>query len=154
MKDLKKGIQSSIFLVKLLMAYVVTFCLLPIIAFIADLGDLESEEECWNSDLELSLILCLPLFCVIIAAFCHFRRMPILAVITVLIALFHIFDTLGWYFSDAGFLKNFPPGFEVDLSFLNISILALTWAVPFVVIYLVWRFWLHKGQSKSVTSAA
>jgi len=144
MKDLKEDIHSSIFPLKLLIAYVVSYCLLPTIAFLADFGDLEGEEETWNADLELSLILCLPLLWVIISAVWHFRRMPIFAVIVILIAMLHIGDTLGWYFSDDGFINGFPPGFELSYSPLGCLITAMVWAVPFIVIYLVWRFWPRK----------
>ena len=140
MKDVKEGTRGSVFPIKLLMAYVVSFCLLPTIGFFADFGNLEGEEELWNSDLEFSLILCVPLLCVIILALWKFRRMPIFAVIMILIAMLHIGDTLAWYFSDAAFLK-YPPGFELDLSFLGISITALIWTIPFIVTYFVWLLW-------------
>jgi hypothetical protein len=141
MKNLRDGIQGSVFPVKLLMAYIVSYCLLPTVAFFADFGNLEGEEESWNSDLEFSLILCIPLLCVILVAVWKFRKMPIFAVIMILIAMCHIGDTLGWYFSDTGFIKNFPPGLELDLSLSGCLIAALVWALPFVITFVVWLFW-------------
>ena len=141
MRALKESRPGSIFPLKLFIVYVVSYCLLSTIAFFADFGDLEGEEETWNADLELSLILCLPLLWVIISAVWHFKRMPIFAAIMILIAMFPIGDTLGWYFSDDGFIKGFPPGFELSYSPLGCLIAALVWCVPFFITYLIWRFW-------------
>ena len=65
---MKEGIHSSIFPVKLLMAYIVSFCLWPTITFWLDFGDQKGEIEGWNSVLEISLIFCVPLLWVIYAA--------------------------------------------------------------------------------------
>jgi len=128
------------FPLKLLIAYVVSFSLWPTLVFFAEESDNQRLIiEAWNADLEFCLILCIPLLWVIIAAVWHFRRMPVFAVIMILIAMWHIGDTLALYFS-----ASFNPESTFDLQILNCLIAALIWAVPFVVIYLVWRFWPRK----------
>ena len=39
---------------------------------------------------------------------------------------------------------GFDHEFDLDLPLLNCLIAALVWVAPFVVIYLVWRFWPRK----------
>jgi hypothetical protein len=139
MKDLKRGTHSSIFPVKLLMAYIVSFCLLPTITFWLDFGDQEGEIEGWNSVLELSLIFCVPLLWVIYVALRYSRRMPVYAVVMALIALWLVVITLIDYYQ-----QGFDNRLDLDLQLLNCLIAALVWVVPFVVTYLVWRFWPRK----------
>jgi len=138
MKDLKGDHQSSIFPVKLLMAYVVSFSLLFTISVFAE-DNQGREIEGWNAELEFSLVLCVPLLWLIYSALRHSRRMPVFAVIMALIALWHVIVTLIEYCQ-----MGFDPRFDLDLALLNCLIAALVWGVPFVVIYLVWRFWPRK----------
>ena len=138
-KAARGGIRDSVFPVKLLMAYIVSFSLLLTIGFWIDFGDLEQEIEGWNSTLEFSLILCIPLLWVIYAALRYSRRMPIFAAIMALLALWHVGITLIDYWQE-----GFDDRFDLDLQLLNCLIAALVWAIPFVAIYLIWRFWPRK----------
>jgi hypothetical protein len=141
--------QGSIFPTKLLMAYIVSFCLLPTITFWLDFGDLEGEEEGWNSVLELSLIFCIPLLWVIYAALRYSRRMPVYAVIMSLIAVWLVAITLLDYYQE-----GFDDEFTLDLQLLNSLVAALIWAVPFVVSYLTWRFWPRRKRITTTITTA
>jgi len=130
--------SASLFSAKLLMLYIASYCLIPTIFFLLDFGNLEETEACWNSDLELSLILCLPLLSAVLFAVWHFRKMPVIASAVILIGLFHIGSTLRWYFSENGFVQSFEPA---SINFAGLIVTALIWAIPFATVYLTWRFW-------------
>jgi len=148
MKDLKGDIQSSLFPVKLLMAYVVcvSLCQLIFAIQISDSDNIGRWEDVWNGVLGRCLVLCIPLLGVILSAIWCFRRMPVFAVILILAALGHIGTTL-WFYICFGF----DPRFNINLQPLYFLRGALVFAVPFIVIYLVWFFW---PSVKRVTQSA
>jgi hypothetical protein len=133
--------HGSIFPLKLLMAYVVFVSLNHLIFAIkiSDSDNIGRWENVWNWTLGWSLVLCVPLFGVITSALWHFRKMPVFAVIMILAALWHIGTTL-WFYICFGF----DPRFNTDPQPLYFFRAALICAVPFVVVYLVWRFWPRK----------
>jgi len=141
MKDLKGNIHSSIFPLKLLMAYVVAVSLEHLIFAIqiSDPDYIGRWVDVWNGILGWCLVLCIPLFGVIISAIWYFRRMPVFAVVMILAALWPIGTTLWFYI-----IFGFDSRFDINLHPLYFLSGALVFAVPFVVIYLLWRFWPQK----------
>jgi hypothetical protein len=135
---MKGNHHSSIFPLKLLMVYVV-FVSLDHLIFAIQISDpdyIGRWEDVWNWTLCWCLVLCIPLFGVILSAIWCFRRMPVFAVIMILVALWPIGTTL-WFYICFGF----DPQFDINLQPLHFLRGALVFAVPFIIIYLIWRFW-------------
>jgi hypothetical protein len=150
MKDLKEGIQDSVFPVKLFCSYVLFF---TFVTGIIDgpIAGLLSLGFPYPEDYALSfadmLALTPALLTVIFLVLWNFRRMFIFAILAGCIALWFIW--IIWESYRPGFDTDFPNNFEP----WGLLYAGLFFAVPFVVIYLVWRFWPRRGQSKPTTAA-
>jgi hypothetical protein len=137
MKDLRGGVRNSVFPVKLFIIYVLS------LTFVTGMvnGPLnpgspgpEDYAESFAWMLTLSPALLIVIFLVV----WNFRRMPIF---TTMAASFAIW--LTWEIREAywpGFDTDFPNYFRL-WDFLDAD---LIFVVPFVLIYLVWRFWPRK----------
>jgi hypothetical protein len=143
MKDLKEGIQGSVFPVKLLMAYVISVSLDHLIFTIqiSDPDYIGRWVDVWNWTLGWGLILCVPLLGVILSAIWYFRRMPIFAVVMILVALWPMGTALWFYF-----ITGFDPRFDLNMQPLNFLRGSIVFAIPFVVVYLAWRFWQRRKR--------
>ncbi len=133
---MKPAIQSSIFPIKLLMAYVFTVSNLPVLDYLSIWDNCEAFDESWNLWLIWDLIFCIPFLGIVFLAIRHFRKMPIFASFMIFAAYWYIWDTLCNYLS-MGFREDMDIGLQ-PLGFF--SILAV-FAIPFIVIYLIWLFW-------------
>ena len=146
---MKVNHHGSIFPLKLLMAYVVCISLYQLIFAIqiSDSDYIGRWEDVWNWVLGRCFVLCIPLFWVMFSAIWCFRGMPVFAVIMILAALWHIGTTL-WFYICFGF----DPRFNINLQPLYFLRGALVFAVPFVVIYLVWFFWSRRKRITESTA--
>lgn len=141
MKDLKGSTRDSIFPVKLFIIYVllltfVTGMVDGPLDFIFGLG-FPHPEDAFESFAEM-LALSPALLIVIFLVIWYFRRMPIFAWPTSLMALWLIW--VIWDSYSPGFDTDFPN----DLNTLGFIEAPFKLAIPFVVIYLVWYFWPRK----------
>ena len=116
--------RNSVFPVKLFITYVLslTFCIVA--------GD----SPYYDMQLAYCLALCPALFIVIFLIVWNFRSMPIFSIgagsIALFLAIFDRYDPSRL----TDYSINFGPlaGFSASL------------AVPFIIIYLIWRFWPRK----------
>jgi len=143
---LKKGNADSKFPVRLLIVYLLCITSLPTLTVMGDFNNLEATEEEWNWVIGWSYLLIGPLLAALYLAFRNFRRMPVLAIVTALFALFHVATTI----SDYGFIPKYVPdvrfGFDestgaVDLSISSYLQFSATLAIPFLIVNFLWRFW-------------
>jgi hypothetical protein len=127
----------SLFPFKLILGYVVAFCLVPDILYCFDSQSGQLTSALWNSELLLSLLLCVPLAVVIGVAAWLFPRMPYFCGACILASLLMITDAAGTYLT-----RGFDPHFEIGLGRFNwagLCILFFILAVPFLISYFVWR---------------
>jgi len=123
------------------MAYVVSVSLfhLSFVIQISDPDYIGRFVDVWNGILGRSLLLSIPLLGVILSAIWLFRKMPIFAVVMILLALSSI-GTASWLY----FTIGFDPRFDLDLQPHYFLRGALIFAVPFILTYFAWRFWPRK----------
>src|ERR1700677_4126383 len=132
-----KNAKSSMLPLRLLLLYILLISLVPTITFWLDFGNLEESGADQNWLLFWSLILSVPLFIGGILTVKSFRRIWILGSIFLTFAVFHLSTTALLYFS-SGFISS--PA-EYNLAPLYFLRFALVTAIPFVALYLSWRFW-------------
>ena len=124
MKDLKRKHQGSVFPVKLFSTYVLLLA-----------SVIENEDRpYYSASFPYGLALSPALVIVILLGIWNFRSMPIFAALWSCIALLLIWENL----------ETYSPRFAADFQPLALLELALVFAVPFVVIYFIWRFWPRK----------
>lgn len=141
---LKHNPVNSKFPVQILIAYLLCIASLPTLVVISDFGNLEATEEEWDWAIGWSYILIGPVLAALYLALRNFRRMPVLATFTALFALFHVATTIIEY----GFIPKCVPdirfGFDestgmVDLSISSYLQFSAMLAVPFLIVYFLWK---------------
>jgi len=148
MKDLKEN--SYLFPLRLLLLYVLSVGVLPTIDFWLDFGDMEATEEGWDTILVFSVIVSVPLVAASWAGIRNLKRLPILAVLLTLFTAFHLCTT-GLLCAD-GFLGE--PYSDSGLSAYAFERYAETFAIfamPFIAIYIAWRFWPQRRNGLTVS---
>jgi hypothetical protein len=149
---LKNGATDSKFPVRLLIVYLLCIASLPTLVFMDDFDNLEATEEDWNWVIGWSYLLIGPVLAALFLAVRNFRNMRVLAIFTALFALFHVVTTI----CDYGFIPRFVPdirfGFDdstgtVDLSIFSYLLFSVMFAVPFFIVYFLWRFWPWRRAS-------
>lgn len=139
---MKAPAKASKLPLRLLLIYVLFICSAPTVMVWMDFDSVESAIEDWNWELGWSLILSIPLFICGLLAAINFRKIQILAAIFLLFASIHIFSTAEMYYS-----TGFDTRFDIDLSPLYFLRFALIVAIPFLLVYLFWRFWPWKRSA-------
>lgn len=145
MKTVQEGNRSSIFQVKLLTVFVLSFLfargivdgpLDPGFPYPEDYAESYAEMVAFSPALLI----------VIFLAVWNFRRMHIFATLAGSMALWLIWVIYEDYWP--GFNTDFPNSFQPSSFFVT----ALIWAIPFLIIYLIWRFWPRR-QTEGLPAA-
>ena len=144
MKDLKEGIQSSVFPVKLFVVYVLwlTFFTGLIdgpIACVFSLGAPHPEDIA--ESFAMMLALSPALLAVFILAVWNFRRIPVFGICSTGFALWLLWVIWSGYWP--GFETDFPNYFHMT----GLLFAASFFAVPFVLMFIAWRIWPHKDDN-------
>jgi hypothetical protein len=146
---LKNGKGDSKLPVRLLIFYLLCVASMPTLVVMSDFGNFEATEEEWDWVIGWSYLLIGPALTALYLAIRNFRFMPVLAVFAALFALFHIVTTV----LDYGLVPRYVPdvrfGFDedtgkVDLDIISYLRFSLILAVPFLIVYFLWRFWPRK----------
>jgi hypothetical protein len=97
-----------------------------------DFGNMEATEEDWNWVTIWSFVLCIPLAAICGLVVANFRRIPILAIGVLLFSVFHFWTT---------FAENLlpPPYSDFDLGIPEFSKTLVIFALPFILVFFVWR---------------
>lgn len=122
---------------------------MPTLVVMNDFGNFEATEEEWDWVIGWSYLLIGPALAAVYLAFRNFRFMPVLAVFAALFALFHIITTVSDYGLVPRYVPNAGFGFDeatgkVDLDIIAYLRFSLILAVPFLIVYFLWRFWPRK----------
>jgi len=139
--------QQSLVPLRLLLLYAFCIGLLPTIGFWLDFGNLEAEEEGWDSDPVFSVIVSVPLVVASWIALRNIKRLPILALLLTLFTAFHLWSTYS--LCKMGFLGTpySDPGLSTD-AFKGYAETFGLWAIPFLTAYLLWFFWTERKRLK------
>lgn len=142
MTDIKSA-ANPLFPLRLLLLYALVVGLLPTIVVWGDLGNFEATEEDWDHVLVFSVLVAVPLVVASWVGIRNVKRLPLLAVVLTLFTAFHLWSTglecmqglMGDPYSD--------PGLSTD-AFVGYAKILGVFSVPFLVAYLIWRFWPRK----------
>jgi hypothetical protein len=146
----KHGAKDSKLPVRLLIFYLLFIASIPTLVVMSDFDNLEATEEDWNWVIGWSYLLIGPALAALYLAIRNFKCMPVLAIFAALFAFFHIITTITDYGLIPRFILDVRFGFDEDagkvdldiFSYLRFSLIA---AVPFLIVYFLWRFWPTKG---------
>jgi hypothetical protein len=143
---------DSKFPVRLLIFYLLCIASIPTLVVMSDFGNLEATEEEWNWVIGWSYLLIGPVLAALYLAMRNFRHMPVLAIFTALFALFHVVTTISGYGLIPRYVPDFRFGFDedtgrVDLSIVSYLKFSIMVAVPFLIVYFLWRFWPWRRAS-------
>jgi hypothetical protein len=136
--------------VRLLIFYLLCIASIPTLVVMSDFDNLEVTEEEWNWVIGWSYLVIGPVLAALYLAIRNFRRMPALTIFAALFALFHVVTTIF----DYGLIPRFVPdvrfGFDedtgrVDLDIVSYLRFSLILAIPFLIIYFLWRFWPRRA---------
>jgi hypothetical protein len=133
--------QRPAFEVRLLVLYILCVSSFPTFVVYSDFGSIESSIEDWNWVLGWSFILIGPLLGALYLALRNFRRMPFLALLTCASVGFHIYTTVYDYGFYPRFVPDMDPGTPISLCVPCYLRGGAIIALPFVALYLLWKFW-------------
>jgi uncharacterized membrane protein (DUF485 family) len=133
--------QRPAFEVRLLILYILCVSSFPTLIAFSIWDNCEAFVENWNWVMGWSFILLGPLLSALYLACRNFKRMPFVALITGLLVSFHVISTLLSYGFYPQFDPRMDPGTPIDLDVLYYLRAAVVVALPFIVVYLLWRFW-------------
>jgi len=149
---LKHHTENSKLPVRLLIFYLLCIASIPTLVVMSDFDNLEATEEEWNWVIGWSYLLIGPVLAALYLAIRNFRRMPVLAIFAALFALFHVGTTIADYGLIPRYIPDFRFGFDedtgrVDLDIVSYLRFSLMLAVPFLIVYFLWRFWPRRRPS-------
>jgi hypothetical protein len=127
---------ASLFPIKLLMAYIYAVSLFPFLDYLTVWDNCEAFAESQNLWLLWDIILCVPFLPVVFLAIRHFRQMPFFAGFMIFATYWQMTDALMCYLG-----SGFRPDFDFNLDPLGFLLILVIFAIPFIAIYLIWRFW-------------
>jgi hypothetical protein len=136
MKDLKGGVRGSVFPLKLFLIYILCLKVFPWFLMLSIADNCEEWTEAYNWYFGWSLVLSGPLFIATTWSLLRFRKMPIFGGVFSLISLWLVVGTINSYFYD-----GFDPRMEINWSVDLFVRAAMVFAIPFLAVYLGWRFW-------------
>jgi hypothetical protein len=136
--------------VRLLIFYLLCIASIPTLVVMSDFDNNEATEEEWNWVIGWSYLVIGPALAALYLAIRNFRYMPAVAVFAALFALFHVGTTIADYGLIPRYIPDIRFGFDessgrVDLDFVSYLRFSLILAVPFLIVYFLWRFWPGRG---------
>lgn len=151
---LKRDKENSRLPVRLLIFYLVCIVSIPTLVVLSDFDNLEATEEEWNWVIGWSYLLIGPALAALYLAIRNFRQMPVLAIFVALFVLFHVGTTIADYGLIPRFVQDIRFGFDEDTGKVDLDIFlylrfCLILAVPFLIIYFLWRFLPRREASNT-----